>query len=54
MTIDSEHDVDDSSADRAYTDEPLADEEWLKEYEQQQAEKEKRLESLTDSRLSGI
>ena len=36
---DSEHDVDDLSGDFAYTEEPLADEEWLKEYAQQQAEK---------------
>lgn len=42
--------IDDLSSDRAYTDEPLTDEQWLKEYEQQHTEK-KRLEGLTD-RLS--
>ena len=52
-TSDNERNVDNLSGDRVYRDEPLADEEWLKEYEQQQAEKKKRLEGLTD-RLSGI
>lgn len=41
-----------SGGDHVYTDEPLADEEWLKEYEQQQHEKKKVPEGLTD-RLSG-
>ena len=40
-----------SGGDHVYTDEPLADEEWLKEYEQQD-EKKKVPEGLTD-RLSG-
>lgn len=40
-----------SGGDHVYTDEPLA-EEWLKEYEQQQDEKKKVPEGLTD-RLSG-
>lgn len=38
--------------DRAYTDEPLASKEWLKEYKKEQEDKNKRLESLKD-RLSG-
>ena len=37
-TAASKHDVDDLSDDHAYTDEPLTDEQWLKEYEQQHAE----------------
>ena len=38
-TTNSERDADDLSCDRAYTDKLLADEEWLKECERQQAEK---------------
>ena len=37
-TAASKQEVDDLSDDRAYTDEPLTDEQWLKEYEQQHAE----------------
>ena len=40
--------VDDLPGDHAKTDEPSAEEEWLKECEQQQAEKRERLKSLTD------
>ena len=48
VTTGSECDACRRSGDRAYTEEPLADEKWLKEYEQQQAEKDQRLEGLTD------
>ena len=37
-TAASKQDVDDLSDDCAYTDEPITDEQWLKEYEQQHAE----------------
>lgn len=35
-----------------YSNEPMADEEWLKEYKKRQEDKERRLESLKD-RLAG-
>ena len=41
-TTDSERDVDDLNGYRAYTDEPLGDEEWLKEYERSSKLKKKK------------
>ena len=49
---DSDSENEEFGGDRAYTDEPLASKEWLKEYKKQQEERKKRLDSLKD-RLSG-
>ena len=49
---DGEFSDDHEALDGAYANEPLADEDWLREYNKQKAEKQQRLESLKD-RLAG-
>ena len=53
---DSDHEVDEGDAIfdgiEPYSNEPLADEEWTRQYELRQAEKQRRLEGLKD-RLAG-